>query len=214
MARITEITKQKKGNRFNIFVDGEFTVGVSADTLAEFNLYKDKEFISESLKEIISFDFKQLILQKALRVIEASLKTEKELVMRLKDEVYKTSQNYSIEINSEEVIRIIVENLKSQGYINDEKYAREFISSRLANRPRSKDMLKSELMVKGVPKDIIAEVLGGMEFNEYDTAKELLVKKYHSERILKNENKKINFLRGKGYNWDIISKFIKDDFEE
>jgi regulatory protein len=214
MARITEITKQKKGNRFNIFVDGEFTVGVSADTLAEFNLYKDKEFILENLKEIISYDFRHIILQKALRVIEASLKTEKELVMRLKDEVYKTSQNYSIEINSEEVIREIVENLKTQGYINDEKYAKEFISSRLANRPRSKDMLKLELMGKGVPKEIVNELLGGIDFNEHETAKELLLKKYHSERIEKKENKKINFLRGKGYNWDIISKFIKDDFEE
>lgn len=214
MLKISEITKQKKGKRFNIFVNGVFTVGVSQDTLAEFNLYKDKDFSNDLLLEIIKYDFHHGIMDKALRLISGSMKTEKILRLKLVQIIKERKADYSIDFNDEEMLNDIIKKLKEYGYLDDLRFAKEFVADRLNSRQRSKEMLKVELMTKGIPRDIINTVLEEIKIDENKSVEELLLKKYRSKRIEKGDNKKINFLRSKGYNWDVISKFISDDFEE
>jgi regulatory protein len=214
MPVISEISKQKKGNRYNIFLDGEFAVGVSQDTLAEFGLYKGKDFTSIKLEEVIKFDFFQRILAKALRLVAASPKTVKTLRFKLDSEVKNKSEDYSIEIDAKAIVEEVLVKLQDLGYVDDLRFATEFVNSRLSSRPRSKELIKSELYSKGVDKETIDAVLLDLAPDDYNNASMLLEKKYGTNKILKGEDKKINFLRGKGYNWDVISKFLKDDFAE
>jgi regulatory protein len=214
MSVITEISKQKKGNRYNIFLDGEFAVGSSQETLAEFGLYKGKDCTSIKLEDIIKFDFQQRILDKALRLISSSPKTKKNLRFRLTGDLKDVSKEYSIEINLEQLIEGVLEKLENMGFIDDLKFATEFVNSRMNNKLRSIEFIKMELMKKGVDNEIIKQALLEAPTNDLNTARELLIKKYGSDKIQKEDSKKINYLRTKGYNWDIISKFIGNDFTE
>jgi regulatory protein len=214
MLKITEITKQKKGQRYNIFVNGEFTVGVSQDTLAEFNLYRDKEFTNELLKQVVDFDFHQSILQKALRLISASMKTEKMLRIKLYQTIKERKADYASDFDENNILEEIIEKLISMGYLNDLRYATEFVNARLDGRQRSKEVLRVELLSRGISKEIANQVLDKIKVDDNANAELLLIKRFKTKLIKKNETNKINYLRGKGYNWDVISKFISNDFEE
>lgn len=79
---------------------------------------------------------------------------------------------------SEGEIMQTVERLKDAGLLNDEKYAADFIESRLNTKPVSKFRLHEQLRAHLVPEEIIEEALSNVSDGaEYENAVEL-VKKY------------------------------------
>ena len=55
-----------------------------------------------------------------------------------------------------------IERLKELGYLNDEKYAADFVETRLATKPVSRRKLREQLGAHFVPRDIIDGVLAGV----------------------------------------------------
>ena len=53
----------------------------------------------------------------------------------------------------------VVERLAEMGYLDDEAFARAWIESRDRARPRGQIALRRELALRGVPREVIADVL-------------------------------------------------------
>ncbi|QZA33734.1 RecX family transcriptional regulator [Hydrogenibacillus sp. N12] len=58
-----------------------------------------------------------------------------------------------------DVAEAIVARLQAEGYLDDRRFAREWVQGRLAGRPRSRAALRSELRRLGVPEDAVREAL-------------------------------------------------------
>ena len=84
----------------------------------------------------------------ALSYLTARMRTEREVEDRLDDLQY-----------GEDDILATVERLKELNLINDEAYAREFVRSRLATKPVSRQKLYSDLRAHHVPEALIKATL-------------------------------------------------------
>jgi len=57
----------------------------------------------------------------------------------------------------------VVAQLIDVGYLNDEAFARTWVESRDRARPRGTAVLRRELVLKGVERELVAEILAGRE---------------------------------------------------
>ncbi|MCA9375147.1 recombination regulator RecX, partial [Candidatus Dojkabacteria bacterium] len=63
--KITKITSQiKKPGRFNVFLDEQFWLGVSADTLARFKLYDGLELSDNDASEITKAEIRSRLIER------------------------------------------------------------------------------------------------------------------------------------------------------
>ncbi len=101
--------------------------------------------------------------------------------------------------------------LKSFGYIDDHKYAGACIRSQLSRGGKSRLYLRKKLREKGISMEIAEEALD-LELKEYDEISVVIELAKKKQRTLRNlpplkaKQKLINFLRGKGFNWEAINK--------
>ena len=72
-------------------------------------------------------------------------------------------------------------------------------------------MIISELIKKGINVEQAKETVENIEIDERKIIREILMKKYHTDKITRQDNKKISFLAGKGFDWDTISDVIDDE---
>lgn len=63
----------------------------------------------------------------------------------------------------EELVERVVGQLVDLHYLDDEAFARAWVESRDRARPRGEAALRRELALKGVSRDVVAEVLAGRE---------------------------------------------------
>lgn len=212
MAKITKIEIQKRNKeRINLYLDYEYAFSLSAELVYKEGLKVNAEIDSEKLKVLAEHEGLLRCKESALRIIERSYKTEKEVRDKLKLKGYE-----DISINKS------VEFLKEYNFLNDIKYAKAFISDKLNSSGSQK--IKYELTQKGISKDIIDEELSKLnKDNEKDAAFNLAKKKFDIIRKKENDNYKISgklyrYLLSKGYGYDVISGVVKevmsvDDFQ-
>jgi regulatory protein len=216
--KVTKLLSQKKDpSRVNIYIDGEFFCGLSLDSIAKFNIYVDRDIEGEELDEILFEELKNRFLTRAFSYISRSIRSEFQLRRYLKDLSIKKKGVWYSDVDKdsiENLVNEVVEKLKEYDYLDDERFAEEFILSRIKNKPRGKNILLSELMSKGINKEIALEKLEKLVEDEYDILRRVYVKKFREQKIGMRDNKKIDFLRRKGFNWDLIEKFINNESEE
>ena len=155
-------------------------VRVRFDNGTDIILYKG-ELHKLSLKEgsILSETQFQLVLKdvigkrvkkRAMHLLEQQDRTEKQLYDKLKQNAYP-----------EECILEAIAYVKSYHYIDDLRYARTYI--RFHQEKKSRQRLKSDLMVKGVSRDLIEQALEEeFEANEAQMVLQLL------QHMVRNSN--------------------------
>jgi regulatory protein len=60
-------------------------------------------------------------------------------------------------------VDVVLERLQAFGYLDDESFARAWVESRDRARPRSETVLRRELTLKGIDRDVVAAVLADRE---------------------------------------------------
>jgi regulatory protein len=213
--KVTKLSSQKKdSSRVNMYIDGDFFCGLSLDAVAKFNIYDDKEVDVKKLDEILFEELKSRFSQRALSYVSRTLKTEFQLRRYLKTLSIKKKGSWYKEIDNsqlEEIFNEVIEKLNEYGYIDDEEFAEQFILSRIKNRPRGKMILVSELMSKGVNKEIARSKVDELVEDEFKVLEDTYKKKYKEEKITIKDRKKIDYLKRKGFNWDLIKKLIDNE---
>lgn len=207
MGSITEISVQKKNkNRCNIYIDNIFAFGVSNELIYKENLKVGMIIDEEKLKKIVYEENLINCKETALKIIERSYKTKKEMEKRLLEKGYNLE-----EIN--ETLKF----LERYNFINDESYAKAFIKDK--TKTQGKQKIKYALKNKGISEEIIEEELSNLDMErEKENANILALKKYNI--LIKRENDKykikekiIRFLISRGYNYEVAKDAVKEMLE-
>ncbi|MEG1254772.1 recombination regulator RecX [Clostridium sp.] len=199
---ITKIeTQKKKENRVNVFIDGEFSFGCSSELIYYHNLAKGREINADELQGVIDEDNYLTAKAKALKHMESSLKTEFQVREHLEKKEY-----------DEKTIDRVIVFLKDYKFIDDEYYAKAFVTQNI--RTQGKGNIKYKLIKRGISEEIILRTL---ESVHGDTEENVAAKIAEKKAVLlcKNETDerkikmKLNtFLISKGYNFDIVKSVI------
>lgn len=206
---VTNISQQKKNtSRFNLEVNGLFVSGISSNTLAKENLYKGKTITQEDVDRIVKEDLQERFFNRCAEYLGRGIKTEYQIKQYIrKIFLQKKGDWFDTELDMESLQEFVLLKLREYGYVNDEVYARSFVASRMRSKPRSKSFLVSELMSKGVSKDLAYSVCEEEVEDEFKMISDLYNKKYGEDSFnLYTDTKKVNYLRGKGFNWDLIKQ--------
>lgn len=110
----------------------------------------------------------------------------------------------------------IVEKLKEHKFLNDEEFAKWWIEQRTRVKPRADRVIKFELTLKGIEKELIDNLLS--KDNESDLKKAEGLAQIRMKRLRNIEDRRKvyeklgRFLASKGFNYDIIKEVIDRTF--
>ena len=204
MAVIPKIELQKRNkDRVNIYLDNEYAFSISMELVYKESLKPKMEIDVERLKDIADKEGYLKCKNTALRIIERSFKTEKEIRDKLKEKEYTDNQ-----------IEKTIEFLREYNFINDESYVKAYINDKLASRGRQK--IKYDLIKKGVDRNLIDEKLSCIDSDdEKNTAFNLAQKKYNNIKKSESDTYKLSgklyrFLMSKGYNYELVKDVVKE----
>ena len=195
---ITALTVQKKNKeRVSIFLDGEFAFGVSL-SIAE-RLRKDQVLTSAEIEQLQSDEQYSKAYNAAVRYLSYRQRTQQEMTR------YLTQKEYP-----DEVVTTTLERLLEYRYLDDEEFARSWLSDRTRLRPRSARALRYELRQKGVANDILDDVL--QELDEEEAAWNAVQSKLDRWRALDEwpfQQKVSAFLGRRGFGYDVVRSVIE-----
>lgn len=204
MGKITKIEVQKRNKkRVNVYIDEEYAFSVGMEIVYKENLTKGLEVDEEKLSIIVKKENVSKCKETALRILDKSYKSEKELKEKL---VQKEYDKYAIDQT--------LNFLHEYNLVNDEKYAKLYIKDRLRTQGRNK--IKYSLIQKGINEEIISELLEESDKEEEkNIAYNLANKKYiqlqkREDDIYIIKNKLSRFLIGRGYDYSMIKDIINE----
>lgn len=214
MGKITSILQQKNNpERVSIFIDGKYSFGINSKLIIDFDLYKDKELTDTEIDKIVKESFGENIKNKVISLISRRPRSESEVKDYIKKKLKEDKYDIK-DIDIQDVIDKIILDLKEIDLINDLEFSKWFVRNRRTFRPRGKSLLKQELLLKGISKEIINNVLLGDDNQELSLARIIAKKKIKTlERytIEKRKEKLIAFLGRKGFSWNIIKVVLDEE---
>ena len=160
-------------------------------------------------KRSTGFDDSALLKAKsdALRLLSFKPRSILELRNRLKLKKYDS-----------ELIDRVVDGLKRQGLLDDEKYAKLFANSRTHTRPSGKRQLEFDLKRKGLSGETITKALKSLDdYDEKKAAKDLISVRFQKMTGLPDEKKKarlFGFLKRRGFATGAILTALSELFGE
>ncbi len=191
---IIEIEKQKKDNRFNLFVDGEFYSGLNVDQVVKYNLKSGQDLEKDFIDQIVLESETFYAFNKVLKYISKSMKTEHDLQKYLLQKGFK-----------DDVIQQTIQKLKDYNYLNDELYVKSYVETYKNKYGINK--IKQNLKNKNVDEELINQYLN---FDEkeviFNIKKEILKQTKNKELDLKQKQRLYRNLTYKGYSFEQIKK--------
>lgn len=225
---ITKIERQKKNpKRVNIFCDDEFVIGLHQDVLLKAGLRKGDTIDEKKLEELQSAEEFSLAKDKALRFISYRQRSEKEVRSRLIEREFHPS-----------VIDRVVSYLREVMLLNDRAFAEAYVHDVLMRKPAGATLIRRQLQLKGVDKDIIDRVVEDKLGSETQSmlareAAKKYMRRYRpatggtrkkqerypkgriTRRVVNKQQKRLSdFLARRGFAWDTVSSVVKEFFPQ
>lgn len=207
MGKITKIEVQRRNKeRVNVYIDEEYAFPLSAELVYKEGLKIGSIVDEETLNAVAKKDDISKCKNAALKTIERSYKTEKEIVAKLTEKGYEA-----------EAIEKSIEFLREYNFMNDEAYTKMYVKDKI--RAQGKNKIKYSLLRKGIDDETISEVLSGVEDDEERKRAYELASKKHMQLIKRETdkykiwNKLSMFLVSKGYDYSLAKDVIKSVVE-
>lgn len=189
---IISLEKQKREERYNLFLDGEFYSGLELETIVKYKLKNGQDISKERIDEILNESESSYAFNKALKYLSKSMKTENEVIDFLKSKKIRY-----------DAIVLAIDKLKQYDYINDEIYINSYVNFYKSRYGKNK--IKQNLIQKGLDRELVEE---NMDYDEKENLDFLVneIKKQSKNQAmdLKMKQKIIRNLTYKGYNYDTI----------
>jgi regulatory protein len=206
---ITENTPQKKNNeRFSIFVNGEFLIGVSESTLLNFNLTKGVEVTPLLFQRLQRAEGRHAVKSYLLKLLGRRDHSRRELLTKARRKDFPP-----------DVIEDVLDELEQKQFINDRRFAEKFAADKSSLNKWGPIKIRSHLIQKGVgPADAARGVELAFEEAELKTTFADLVQKKR-RRFLREENprkrkkKILDYLCSKGYTSGDVFKHLDELME-
>ena len=152
--KITAIEPQKRHKeRLNIHLDGEYAF--SLDRLTAIWLQEGQALSLEDVTRLQQKDVLETAYRRALHLLSFRARSAQELERFLQDKGYEPDQ-----------ISQVNARLQAEGYLNDQRFAEDWISNRVAFRPRSGKQIRFELLRKGIDRETADEALVNAKLDE------------------------------------------------
>lgn len=149
MPKITKIEVQKKNtSRFNIYVDDQFELGVSEDTLVKLNLKKGDVLSASDLQQIKHQEFQQQAIQQALHYLSYRKRSTKEV------EIYLKKQDFP-----ESIIEVAISFCKEQRLIDHEDYVESLKNTLLQTTDKGPEIFRQKLIEAGIEDMLIQQAV-------------------------------------------------------
>jgi regulatory protein len=194
-------TQVKNPERVSVFIDGEFSFGISACDALYYKLSAGEELPDEKYAQIME----ELILTKAknhaLNYLSFRARTEKEM------REYLSGKEYGNAVTDE-----VIELLYKYNYLDDYAFAAAFVSGSQRLKKWGNNKIAYELRLKGVRDEIISRALDESETAQTEIIIALLDKKC-AGRVFetldtKEKRKIISYLQGRGFGYGDIEEAI------
>ena len=194
MGKITDISAQKKHKtRVNVYVDGEFAVGLEAITVLSRGLKIGDEADKATLEKLQLESEGETAFRRAVDHLGRRMRTEKEL------KTYLTEKDYA-----DPVVENTIDKLREYGYIDDRDFAETYVAN-YADR-RGKKRLRQDLMRLGADETAMTAALDGI--GDQRAAATRAADKYLRSRPF-DARKLSAHLASKGFEWDDITAVVR-----
>ncbi len=189
--------------RSRIYIDEEPAFILYKGELRQLGINEGEEMSEVTYGEITERILPKRAKLRAMNLLKSRTYTEKQLRDKLKDGEYP-----------ENIIEEAIEYVSSYNYINDRRYAEEYIRIHLTDKSRMR--IKQDLIGKGISSETIAEAFDncteeGFVIDEVSQAEKLLQKRGYTpgpDPDPKEWNKQYAFLARKGFSSEIIRKAL------
>jgi regulatory protein len=202
--KITALRAQAKDpQRVNVFIDGEFAIGVGLSTITKTGLYIGKELSAEEFAKLEQTESGDKAYLAALRFLEARPRSVAEVRTRLGRKDY-----------APEAIDAAIARLAELELLDDAAFARYWVENRQAYRPRGAGALRDELRRKGINADVAAEVLnddaltGDESASAWGLARAALHKYADSANRNAFTRRMGSYLQRRGYTFETIRPIV------
>jgi len=207
MPVITSLDKiRRQKGWFELQLDNGTAFPVNDELILKHALKIGESYLPSDIKTIRERAEYLFVKKKAYDILSRRRLSEKELRRKLKAE-----KRYA------HVTDRVMEDLKELRLVDDLDYAAALIQSAVAAGPRSKRAIKRKLYEKGVPAEISEKAVQDelADYDETEAAMKLAAKKYKTVKTLpelKAKKRIADFLRGRGFNWDVINEALSKLF--
>lgn len=201
--QITDIVEVDK-KRTKVYIDGEYAFVLYKGELRDYGIKAGNQISDSTYEEITTVLLPKRATKRAMNLLQKKDYTESKLREKLREGQY-----------SYDCIDAAIEYVKSYKYLDDERFARDYITYQMELRSRNR--ILQDLMNKGISKDLCERLLNEIyEENSSDVETEqiqkLLIKKHYSEDMeYKDKQKVIAFLLRRGYSMESIKHAISLD---
>ena len=188
--------------RYKVYVDGQFAFILYKGELREFGIEEEKEISESCYQQIMTQVLPKRAKKRALNLLESRDYTSGQLREKLRQGDYPQA-----------CIDEAIDYVESYGYVDDLRYAKDFITYHLEHKSRTR--IGQDLMRKGIGRDIIEAAFEELEQSgtgQDETAMivKLLEKKKYDVRTASKQDKQrmYGFLYRKGFHTDAISRAL------
>jgi regulatory protein len=204
MGYITDVQLNNRKKKVSVYIDHSYSFSLDKETALRAGLQKGKEMPAHEIDELKHNSHKQECLNAALHFLGYRPRSEVEVRLRLRHRGF-----------DEEAVNEVIEHLKQLSLIDDLAFAQYWKENRLSFRPKSKKLIKRELLQKGISPEIAGDVVD--DVNDEESAYKIAQKKADTLITLDYDefrNRLAGFLRWKGYNYDIIESVTSRLWQE
>lgn len=135
-------------NKVHIFLDDKHLMAVTLDVAAAERLTVGQSCSQERIERLHKAQELDEVYRGALNFLSYRPRSAREVEMRLRKKGH-----------APEHIESVMERLRHAGFVDDMEFARFWINSRMSFSPRGARLLRSELRQKGVPQNVVDEIL-------------------------------------------------------
>jgi regulatory protein len=202
MQAITKITRQKNNQeRYNIYVNEQYSFAVDENTLIKFGLQKGKVLEQFEIDEIQYEDEIAKAFNKGLSFLSFQMRSEHEVKQRLLQAGH-----------GEAVVQEALHKLTRLGFLNDESFSKALLETRKRTAKKGPAAIRQDLIQKGIDKSLQQQVLSTFSHDEQlKIATELAEKavRSNSNKTPAQVKQKIqDVLLRKGYSYSVVSEVL------
>jgi regulatory protein len=206
--RITSLQPQAMNpNRINVFVDGQFLLGVSSLIVLQMGLGLEQEISPAQVEQLRHEDALQQALERALNYLSFRPRSREEVRRYLRGKATPA-----------EMIDAVLVRLDQLNLVNDHDFASFWMETRAQFSPKGAQAIKHELRTKGVDREVVDELVNDAQDEERalragsQKARSLIRLPDIDYAIFRTRLGQ--FLQRRGFGYEVITRTVKALWKE